>query len=183
MSNQTLEYRGKLVLKSEVQIAIVVSRFNTCVTQNLLQGAIEELKRHGIDKRAITIVWVPGAFEIALTAKRLGLTKQYAAIICLGAIIRGQTPHFEYISSQCAAGISQVSLTIDLPLIFGVLTTDTMEQATDRAGGKCGNKGAEAACCAIEMIDLLHSLPSVSSEFNLSAIATVTDITALTNNE
>lgn len=138
--------------------AIVVARFNDFVTGKLLEGAVDALMRMGADEAAVTVVWVPGAFEIPVAAARLARTGKHAAIICLGTVVRGQTPHFEYVAGQCAQGIATVARQSGVPTIMGVLTTETMEQAIDRAGGKMGNKGAEAAQVAVEMADLLGRL-------------------------
>lgn len=138
--------------------AIVASRFNETVTSRLVEGAVDGLVRHGATDKEIRIVRVPGAFEIAIAAQKLAMTRQYDAIICLGALIRGETPHFEYLASATASATSQVALDSGVPVIFGVLTTDTIEQAADRAGGKFGNKGWDAALAAIEMANLLSEL-------------------------
>ncbi|MFN4197370.1 MAG: 6,7-dimethyl-8-ribityllumazine synthase [Caldimicrobium sp.] len=143
---------------SALSIAIVVSRFNVFITQKLLEGALDVLKRHSVDEENIYITWVPGAFEIPLIAKKLALTKKFDAIICLGAIIRGATPHFEYIASETSKGVAQVMLETEVPIIFGILTTDTIEQAIERAGTKAGNKGAEAAFSALEMANLIKKI-------------------------
>jgi len=143
------------VYKGEgLKIGIVVSRFNVFITQKLLEGALDILKRHGVRDEDISIVWVPGAFEIPFIAKKLAKKDKFDAIICLGAVIRGATPHFEYVASECAKGIAQVMLETEKPIVFGVLTTDTIEQAIERAGTKAGNKGAEAALSAIELANL-----------------------------
>ena len=143
------------VYKGEgLKIGIVVSRFNVFITQKLLEGALDILKRHGVRDEDISIVWVPGAFEIPFIAKQLAKKNKFDAIICLGAVIRGATPHFEYVASECAKGIAQVMLETEKPIVFGVLTTDTIEQAIERAGTKAGNKGAEAALSAIELANL-----------------------------
>lgn len=138
--------------------AIVVARFNDFVTGKLLEGAVDALMRMGADEAAVTVVWVPGAFEIPVAAARLARSGKHAAIICLGTVVRGQTPHFDYVAGQCAQGIATVARQSGVPTIMGVLTTETMEQAIDRAGGKMGNKGAEAAQVAVEMADLLGRL-------------------------
>lgn len=151
------EYKGR-VIPSESRIAIVVSRFNALVTRSLLQGALETLERHGIPSNQIMIVWVPGAYELPLAAKRVATANECDAIICLGALIRGATPHFDYIASQVSSMLAQVSLETGIPIIFGVLTTDTAEQALERAGIKGGNKGSDAAQTALEMIDLFQQL-------------------------
>jgi 6,7-dimethyl-8-ribityllumazine synthase len=138
--------------------AIVAARFNDFVTSKLLEGAVDELVRLGADEAQITVVWVPGAFEIPVAAARLARAGGHAAVICLGTVIRGQTAHFEHVAGQCAQGIAAVGRQTGVPTIMGVLTTETLEQAIDRAGGKLGNKGAEAAAAAVEMADLLNQL-------------------------
>ena len=141
------------------KIAVVVSRFNTLISQNLLQGALNTLERQGqVKPENTTIVWVPGAIEIPLVAKRLAQSKQHDAVIALGCIIRGGTAHFDYVASACSQGLTQISLNLDVPVAFGVLTTDTMEQALERSGGKVGNKGSDAALSALEMCDVLSLL-------------------------
>ncbi|AEH22222.1 6,7-dimethyl-8-ribityllumazine synthase [Thermodesulfobacterium geofontis OPF15] len=141
-----------------VKIGIVVSRFNIFITQKLLEGALDTLRRHKVSEENIYITWVPGAFEIPLIAKKLAETKKFDAILCLGTIIRGATPHFEYIAAETSKGIAQVMLETGIPVIFGILTTDTIEQAIERAGTKAGNKGAEAALAALEMINLIKKI-------------------------
>jgi 6,7-dimethyl-8-ribityllumazine synthase len=137
------------------KFAIIVSRFNSFVTERLLEGALDALKRHGAEEAKIDIYRVPGAFEIPLLAKRLAKKKEIDAVICLGAVIKGGTPHFHYVASEVTKGIAQVSMDADKPVAFGVLTTETVEQAMDRAGAKAGNKGYDAAMSAIEMVNLL----------------------------
>lgn len=148
---------GRLIAGNEAY-AIVVARFNDLITQRLLDGAVDTLLRHGVDDEQITVAWVPGSFEIALAAERLAKTGKYAAVICLGAVIQGQTSHHEYINHQVAASIMQLNHQYDLPVTFGVLTCQSMEQALDRAGGKAGNKGHEATLAAIEMVQLLKAI-------------------------
>lgn len=145
---------GNLVAK-DIKIGIVVGRFNEFIVSKLLGGALDGLKRHGVEEDNIEVSWVPGAFEIPLVAKKMAQSKKYDAIICLGAVIKGSTPHFDYVCAEASKGISSVSLSEDLPVIFGVLTTDTIEQAIERAGTKAGNKGYDAAVTAIEMANLL----------------------------
>jgi 6,7-dimethyl-8-ribityllumazine synthase len=146
-------------LKAEGRaFALVVARFNDFVTSKLLEAAVDTLSRLGVAEADMAVVWVPGAFEIPLAAQRLAGSGKYAAVICLGTVVRGQTPHFEYVAGQCASGIAAVARDTGVPVIMGVLTTDSMEQAIDRAGGKMGNKGADAAVAAIEMADLLDQL-------------------------
>ena len=142
----------------DVRCAIVVSRFNDFICQRLLDGALDALKRHGASEDQITIVKVPGAFEIPVMAKRLSLKKEFDCLICLGAVIRGATPHFEYISSQVSRGVASVALDSPVPVSFGVLTADTLEQAIERAGAKSGNKGWDAAISALEMVNLFKAL-------------------------
>lgn len=148
---------GRLLAGNE-RFAIVVARFNDLVTRRLLDGALDTLRRHGADEANVTVVWVPGSFEIPLAADTLAKSGRYAAVVCLGAVIQGQTTHHEYINHQVAAGIMRTSQETGIPVTFGVLTCQTMEQALDRAGGKAGNKGCEAALAAIEMVDVLHKL-------------------------
>jgi 6,7-dimethyl-8-ribityllumazine synthase len=138
--------------------AIVVARWNSFIVNRLLEGALDALKRHGVHETAITIAYCPGSFEIPLVVKKLASSKKYDAVIALGAVIRGSTPHFDYVSSEVTKGISSVMLDTEVPCIFGVLTTDTIEQAVERAGTKAGNKGFEAATVAIEMTSLLDQL-------------------------
>jgi len=145
-----------------LRFAIVVSRFNSLVTQRLLDGALDALRRHGADENAITVVYVPGSFEIPLVAKRLAQSGAFDAVICLGCIIRGDTPHFEYVASEAAKGIAQVALETSVPTIFGVVTADTLEQALERAGAKAGNRGFEAAMTAMEMANLMRQLSAGS---------------------
>ncbi|WP_079989484.1 6,7-dimethyl-8-ribityllumazine synthase [Candidatus Protochlamydia phocaeensis] len=151
------EYKGKLTT-AQPRIGIVIARFNEMITKSLLEGALDSLERFSVPNQAITVAWVPGAFEIPLAAQQLAHSGQYDAIICLGAVIRGATPHFDYVAGQVSSGIARLSLDLQLPIIFGVLTTDTIEQAIERAGTKAGNKGAEAAQTAIEMIDLIKQI-------------------------
>jgi len=142
-----------------VRVAIACGRFNDLITERLLSGARDGLLRHGVDEASITEAWVPGAFELPLTASRLASSGEYDAVICLGAVIRGATGHYEHVAGQCAAGIARVGLDTGVPVVFGVLTTDTIEQALERAGTKAGNKGYESAETALEMVDLLRQLP------------------------
>ncbi len=145
---------------SGLRFGIVVSRFNTFISERLLEGALDALRRHGADDDAITVVRVPGAFEIPLTAQRLAATGDHDALICLGAVIRGATPHFDHVAAEVTKGIAAVGLARDLPIAYGILTTDTLEQAIERAGTKAGNKGADAAATAIEMADLFRGMES-----------------------
>ncbi|PKM28965.1 MAG: 6,7-dimethyl-8-ribityllumazine synthase [Gammaproteobacteria bacterium HGW-Gammaproteobacteria-11] len=138
--------------------ALVVGRFNSFVVESLLSGAIDALKRHGVKESDITIIRAPGAFEIPLVVKKVAETKQYDAIVTLGAVIRGGTPHFEYVAGECVKGIGQLSLEYGIPVAFGVLTVDSIEQAIERSGTKAGNKGAEAAMSAVEMVSLFRAM-------------------------
>lgn len=143
----------------EAKIAIVISRFNSFINESLLAGAIDSLKRFGqVSDDNITVVRVPGAVELPLITKRVAATKQFDAIIALGTVIRGGTPHFEFVAGECNKGLAQVSMDYDVPVAFGVLTTDTIEQAIERAGTKAGNKGSEAALSALEMVNVLHQV-------------------------
>ena len=140
------------------RFAIVISRFNSFVSDRLLNGALDALERHGAASDDITTVWVPGSFEIVLAAKKLALSKKYDAVICLGALLQGETPHFEYISTTVTKGIGNVSLESGIPVIYGILTCNTLEQAIDRAGLKSGNRGFDAAMSAIEMVQVMKQL-------------------------
>jgi len=152
-----ITYEGKLISEG-LKYGIVVGRFNEFIGGKLLSGAIDGLKRHGVEESEIELVWVPGAFEIPLAAKKMAKSKKYDAVICLGAVIKGSTPHFDFVSSEVSKGIANVSLDTEVPVIFGVLTTDTIEQAIERAGTKAGNKGYDAAVTAIEMANLLNQI-------------------------
>jgi len=151
-------YEGRLDATG-LHVGIVVSRFNELVTRQLLAGALDCLRRHGADDDAVNVAWVPGAFEIPLIALRLAISGTVDGVVCLGAVIRGATPHFDYVAGQAAAGVARVALDTGVPVIFGVLTTDTIEQAIERAGAKAGNKGWDAALATIEMASLLRELP------------------------
>lgn len=148
---------GKLTGKG-LKIGIVVSRFNEFISGKLLEGALDALRRHDTTEDDIEVAWVPGSYEIPLVAKKMTNTNQYDAVICLGAVIRGSTPHFDYVASEVAKGVALVGLETGKPVIFGVITTDTIEQAIERAGTKSGNKGFDAAMSAIEMADLLRQI-------------------------
>lgn len=150
-------FEGKLIAEN-LRFAIVASRFNEFITNKLIGGALDALRRHGVKDENIELVWVPGSFEIPLLAKKMAELKRFDAVICLGAVIRGDTPHFEYVSSEVSKGIANVSLKTGVPIIFGVLTTDTIEQAIERAGTKAGNKGFDAAVTAIETANLIKQL-------------------------
>jgi 6,7-dimethyl-8-ribityllumazine synthase len=148
------KYEGELIGKG-LKFGVVISRFNEFITNKLLEGAQDALIRHDVSQEDIDIAWVPGAFEIPLVARKLALTKNYNAIICLGAVIRGATPHFEYVAAEVSKGIAKVGLDTGVPVIYGVITADTLEQAIERAGSKAGNRGFDAAVDAIEMANLL----------------------------
>ena len=151
------QYEGMMTV-SGARFGVVVGRFNSFVVESLLAGAIDTLKRHGAKEKDIEIVRVPGAFEIPLAAKRMAATKRFDAVIALGAVIRGGTPHFEYVAGECTKGLASVMMEYDIPVAFGVLTVDTIDQAIERAGTKAGNKGAEAALSALEMANLVRNL-------------------------
>ncbi|PIP19393.1 MAG: 6,7-dimethyl-8-ribityllumazine synthase [Candidatus Omnitrophica bacterium CG08_land_8_20_14_0_20_41_16] len=148
---------GNLIAKGK-KFGIIASRFNDFITKELVSGCLDTLVRHGAGEQDLTVIWVPGAFEIPLIAQKLAKSKSYDAIICLGTVIRGATPHFDYIASEAAKGIARVSQDTGLPLIFGIITADTIEQAVERAGTKEGNKGRDAAVNAIEMANLADKL-------------------------
>ena len=149
---------GSIHLEKPAKIVLLVSRFNSFIVKDLLAGALDTLERSGANKDDLTILYVPGAHEMPIAAQRLAATKKYHAIIALGAVIRGSTPHFEYVAGECTKGLAQVSLNFDLPIGFGVLTTNTTEQAMDRAGIKSGNKGSECAATVIEMLNVLEQI-------------------------
>ena len=142
----------------DARFAIVAARFNGFIVNSLVDAAIDTLQRHGVDENAIDLIWVPGSFEIPLAAQRLAVSEKYDALIALGAVIRGATPHFDYVAGECAKGLSMVAMDNDIPIGFGVLTVDTIEQAVERAGTKAGNKGVDAAMTALEMVSLLRRL-------------------------
>ena len=148
---------GNLIAKG-IKVGIVVGRFNEFIGSKLLSGVLDTLRRHGADEADVSVAWVPGAFEIPLTAKKMAKSGKYDAVICLGAVIRGATAHFEYVSAEVSKGIAAVGLDSEIPVIFGVLTVDSIEQAIERAGTKAGNKGSEAAASAIEMVNLLKEI-------------------------
>src|ERR687892_2037516 len=148
-------YEGRLDAKG-LRIALLASRFNETITKSLLEGALSALRRHGLDDASITVAWVPGAFELPVAARRLAASGEFDAVVCLGAVIRGATAHFEHVAGQAAAGTTRASLDTGVPVIFGVLTTDTIEQAIERSGMKAGNKGFDSALAAIEMADVLR---------------------------
>lgn len=150
-------FEGKIVSK-DIKVAIVASRFNEFITAKLLSGAMDGLVRHDVREEDVDVAWVPGAFEIPLIAKRLAECGRYDAVICLGAVIRGATSHYDYVCAEVSKGIAQVSLATGVPVLFGVLTTDTIEQAVERAGTKAGNKGFDCATSAIEMVNLIRTI-------------------------
>ncbi len=149
-------YEGNLV-SQDIKVGIVVARFNEFITSKLLSGAIDSLVRHNVHDDNIDIAWVPGAFEIPLIASKMAKSKKYDAVICLGAVIRGSTSHYDYVCSEVSKGIANVSLNSDIPVMFGVVTTENIEQAIERAGSKAGNKGYECGMNAIEMVNLIRS--------------------------
>jgi 6,7-dimethyl-8-ribityllumazine synthase len=146
------------LLARDLRFAFIAARFNDFVVEALVRGALDALKRHGAAEKQVEIVRVPGAFDIPIVARKLALSRRYDALIALGAVVRGQTPHFDYVAGECASGLARIALESGVPVAFGVLTTETMEQAVDRAGGKAGNKGVDAALAAIEMANLLRRL-------------------------
>lgn len=150
-------FEGKFV-GTDLHIGIVVGRFNEFISSKLLGGSLDALKRHGVVEDNISVAWVPGSFEIPLIAKKMAASKKYDAVICLGAVIRGATPHFDYVCAEVSKGIAKVSLDTDIPVIFGVITTNTIEEAIERAGTKAGNKGWDAAMAALEMSNLLKDM-------------------------
>ncbi len=148
---------GKLISKGK-KYGIIVSRFNEFISSKLLGGAIDGLTRHGVEDKEITVAWTPGSYEIPVVAKKMAQSKKYDAVIALGAVIRGSTAHFDYVASEAAKGVAHASYDAGVPVIFGILTTDTIEQAVERAGTKSGNKGFDAAVSAIEMVNLMEQL-------------------------
>lgn len=150
-------FEGMLLGKG-LKFALVISRFNEFITKKLLEGAQDALLRHGVSEEDIEVAWVPGSFEIPLVAKKLAQTRKYDAVICLGAVIRGGTPHFEYLAAEVTKGIAKVSLDTELPVVYGVITAENLEQAIERAGTKAGNKGFDAAVEAIEMANLMRAI-------------------------
>ncbi len=154
---QSKVIEGDLLVR-ELRFVIVAARFNDVVVEPLIRGALDALMRHGAAAQQIEVVRVPGAFDIPLVVRQVARSKRCDAVIALGAVVRGQTPHFDYVAGQCASGLAAIALDTGVPVAFGVLTTDTMEQAVDRAGGKAGNKGADAALVAVELANLLRRL-------------------------
>lgn len=151
-------FEGKIVTEEPIKVGIVVARFNEFITSKLLGGCLDTLKRHNVKDEDIDVAWVPGAFEIPLIAKKMAESKKYDAVIALGAVIRGATSHFDYVCAETSKGIAQASLESGVPVMFGVLTTDTIDQAIDRAGTKSGNKGSDCAEGAIEMVNLIRNM-------------------------
>lgn len=150
-------FEGHL-LGQELKLGLVVGRFNEFITSKLLSGALDSLNRHGVLDENIEVYWVPGAFEIPLLAKKMARSKKYDAVICLGAVIRGATPHFDYVAAEVSKGIAKAGMDTEIPVIFGIITADTIEQAIERAGTKAGNKGWDAAVTAIEMANLMQAV-------------------------
>jgi 6,7-dimethyl-8-ribityllumazine synthase len=156
-------YEGSLDGK-RLRVAVIASRFNETISKRLLDGALDGLHRHGVAEEDVSVAWVPGAFELPATARRFASSGEVDAVVCIGVVIRGETPHFDYVAGQAAAGISEAAVVTGVPVIFGVLTTEDAAQANERAGGKMGNKGFEAAAAAIEMANLYSSIPKPASE-------------------
>lgn len=156
-------FEGKLVSDAAIRVGIVAARFNEFITSKLLSGAIDGLLRHDVQQENIQIAWVPGAFEIPLIASKMAKSGRYDAVICLGSVIRGSTSHYDYVCNEVSKGIASVSLESGIPVLFGVLTTENIEQAIERAGSKAGNKGSECAAGAIEMVNLIRSLEQVQN--------------------
>jgi len=156
--NNTNIIEGKVVAKKNMKVGIVASRFNEFITAKLLGGAIDGLVRHGVEEKNITTAWIPGAFEIPVIAKKMAETKKYDAVICVGAVIRGSTTHYDYVCNEVSKGIAHVSLETGIPVLFGILTTENIEQAIERAGSKAGNKGYDCALSAIEMVNVIDQL-------------------------
>ncbi len=158
MANEQFKVTEGDLIARDLRFALVVSRFNDFVVEPLVRGALDALRRHGATEKQIEVVRVPGAFDIPVVARKLAQSRRYEALVALGAVIRGQTPHFDYVAGECASGLARIALESGVPIGFGVLTTDTVEQAVDRAGGKAGNKGTDAALAALEMANLLRRL-------------------------
>lgn len=162
-SAENTHYEGDLVATGR-SFAIVASRFNDFIVRSLLDGALDAIRRHGGDEKAVDVAWVPGCYEIPLAARKMALSGRYDAVICLGAVIRGSTPHFDYVAGAASSGVSSVALETGMPVIFGVLTTENIEQAIERSGTKAGNHGFHAAATAIEMASLMQELPGPASD-------------------
>lgn len=157
---QLTTIEGDLMPPQGVRFALVAARFNSFIVQSLVNGAVDALRRHGVPENSIDLIWTPGSFELPLAAQRLAASERYNGLVALGAVIRGGTPHFEYVAGECTKGLASVSLQYSIPIGFGVLTVDTIDQAIERAGTKAGNKGAEAAMSVLEMVSLLRRLES-----------------------
>lgn len=151
-------FEGDFTPPQDARFALVAARFNSFIVQSLVNGAVDSLRRHGVPETQLDLIWTPGAFELPLAAQRLAASERYAGIIALGAVIRGGTPHFEYVAGECTKGLASVSLHYNIPIGFGVLTVDSIDQAVERAGTKAGNKGTEAALSVLEMVSLLRRL-------------------------
>ena len=149
---------------SHLRVAVVASRFNEAIVERLVEGAVECLSKHGVPDEYVAVIWVPGAFELPVTAKRVASSGEFDAVVCVGAVVRGDTPHFDYVAGEAARGITDAALETGIPITLGVLTTDTLEQAEERAGGVVGNKGFESALAAIEMANLFEALPKPRSD-------------------
>ena len=149
---------GKVVAKNGMKVGIVASRFNAFIVQKLLDGAVDGLVRHGVVEENISAAWVPGAFEIPVVAQKMAASKKYDAVICVGAVIRGSTSHYDYVCAEVSKGVAQASFNTGVPVLFGILTTDNLEQAIDRAGAKSGNKGYDCALSAIEMVNVMEQI-------------------------
>ena len=158
MANEQPKIVEGELLARDLRFGLVAARFNDFVVEPLIRGALDALRRHGATEKQIEIVRVPGAFDIPIVVRKMALSRRYDALLALGAVVRGQTPHFDYVAGECASGLARIALETGVPVSFGVLTTDSMEQAVDRAGGKAGNKGVDAALAAIEMANLLRKL-------------------------
>ena len=156
MSINTIE--GKVVAPQGMKVCLIAARFNSFIVQKLVDGAVDGLVRHGVDESNVTLAWVPGAFEIPVAAKKAASSGKYDAVICLGAVIRGSTTHYEMVCAESAKGVAQVGLETGLPVLYGIITTENIEQAIERAGSKAGNKGYDCALSAIEMVNMLASL-------------------------
>ena len=151
-------FEGDLIAPADARFALVAARFNSFIVQSLINGAVDALRRHGVPETAIDLVWTPGSFELPLAAQRLAASERYDGLVALGAVIRGGTPHFEYVAGEAVKGLASVTLKYNIPVGFGVLTVDSIDQAVERAGTKAGNKGAEAALSVLEMVSLLRRL-------------------------
>lgn len=158
MMSSITTFEGDLTPPQDARFALIAARFNSFIVQSLVNGAVDSLRRHGVPEAQLDLIWTPGAFELPLVAQRLAASQRYAGLVALGAVIRGGTPHFEYVAGECTKGLASVSLSYNIPIGFGVLTVDSIDQAIERAGTKAGNKGAEAALSVLEMVNLLRQL-------------------------